>query len=328
MEKNTIKDNHDKVITELTDYDSNPFTISFRGFGLIATYAKSVLITLIVMSFLGFIGNGFSQLIGLIPKTLNENNNSSTMINAEKVSARSSSSQGQGDQELNISETLIDGAQLGSNRGINTKTTDDEIKFNPGIIAAIVFGVVVVIIVMIFIGLLISAAIGGFTAAGAVAASQKRNISFNEAFSEMTSKYATLLLAQIIAMLKIVGGYLLLIVPGVRATLRYSALPYIIMRDKNLNATQAIKKSKELYNGHLMEVYGINFVGSIIPIVGSVISAGGMALSVDQIAAYSAANKPTPKSHWLNYLGLIIIGAVALLVLTVTLIIILFVVSK
>ncbi len=124
----------------------------------------------------------------------------------------------------------------------------------------------------------------------------------------MTNRFGTLFVAELIAILKIIGGYILFIIPGIRAQLRYEALPYVIMNDNTISAKAAVAQTKELYQKHLMEVFGIRFFAGIVPVIGQAFAAGGIGLSMQQLQAYKQAQLATPKTHWLNYLGLILFG--------------------
>lgn len=250
------------------DYDSNPFTLSFKGLGLLLEYAKGVFIAILVLGFIGFIPNIFN----LFPS------NSSTSSNATYSEP-----------------TAVTNIDWGS-------------------VATISMLVISIIIVIFFIVMFLSAVYNGFVSAGAVAASEKRMISAGQAFSEMSNRLGVMFKAEIIIALKIIGGYLLLIVPGVRAQLRYQSTAFIIMKNKDISASDAINKSKELYKNHLMESFGIMTIGAIVPFIGGAISASGMALSVKQLTAYKDSNLETPKTHWLNYIGLILIGMIFLLI--------------
>jgi hypothetical protein len=279
--------NEDKSInTETPEYNSNPFTLSFKGFGLLAEYAKSILIIMIVIGSLGLLLNIFSY----IPDS---SNNSSV-------------------------------APLSQN---NTEGNNSE-AISVTTIAMIILGVSGIILLAFAISLLISALYKGFVAAGTVSAMEKKTITAGEAFSKATGKLDVLFKAEIIASLKIIGGYILLIVPGVRAQLRYQSTPYIIMSNDEITASDAIKTSKELYRKHLLEAFGIATVGSIIPFIGQAVMASGMTLSVNQLTAYKALNKETPKTHWLNYIGLLFFAFIILIILSMTLIVIAFVASS
>ena len=268
--KETKKNSNPSSAKNLTPYDSNPFTLSFRAFSLLLDYARGVFFVTLVFGFLGFTLHTIDNL-----GSLNEN------------------------QEINT--------EIGSNNPV--------VDINAETIVLILVVAVIVLTLIIVISLLISSLYKGFVAAGAVAATEKRNITIGQAFSEMTDRFSVLFYAQAIALSRIVGGYLLLIIPGIRAQLRYEPLVYIIMSDKKLKATEAVEASKNLYNKHLMEVFGINTVGAIIPVVGSSISASGLAMSVQQLKAYAKANEPTPKTHFLNYIGVILLAFLFLIFL-------------
>ncbi len=248
---------------EVPVYDSNPFTLSFKGFGLLIDYAKGVFIAILVFSFLGFLAN----IASYIPD------------NSVKGSPNS-----------------------GASSVTNTAAADSVNWALVGGITALVIGVLFVVIA---VSVLISAAYNGFVAAGAVAAIERRKITAGEAFSEMGSRFGVLFSAHFSVALRTIGGYLLFIVPGVRAQLRYQSMPYIIMANKDISAANAIQSSKNLYRNHLMEAMGISTVGALIPFIGSAITASGMAMSVQQLTAYSKLGKATPKTHILNYIGLI-----------------------
>lgn len=131
----------------------------------------------------------------------------------------------------------------------------------------------------------------------------------------MGSRFATLYIALVITTLKVIGGYILFIIPGIRAQFRYAALPYVVMANEDLDYKQSVSLTKELYTKHLMESYGISTVGSLIPVIGQAVTASGFALSVEQLTNYKHANLPTPKTHWLNYLGLIFVFAIFLMLI-------------
>lgn len=293
-------------------YDSNPFTISISGFQLLIKFAQSVVITIAVVGF----ASVMFQLLGQVVSTV-----------VESASAQSTQEQLNAGTCLDNDDCL---EEISSNTATNTVRTensniDDEDAAAIVGIAAIFIGIFIVSLI-VFLPLIVAfnAAYKGFIAAGTIAAIQNRYIKFGEAFSEMGSRFGTLFLAELIASLKILGGFILFFVPGVRANLRYQALPYVIMWNKEIDANGAIATTKDLYKGHLMEMFGIQFFAGLIPIIGQAFAAGGTGLSLNQITAYKQANIATPKAHWLNYLGLIVAGVVLALVLILSIIVTLF----
>ena len=271
-----------KITTKPTlEYDSNPFTLSIKGLGLLIEYAKGVFIALLIFGMLGLVLNIFSY----IPS----DNNSNT------TSSYSST-------EASDTNSLVNGSNV----------------VEWGVVVSVTLVIIGALIVIFFVAVFLSALYYGVVASGAVSASEKRMITLGEAFSEMGERLGALFKAEIIINLKIIGGLLLFIVPGIRAALRYQSTPYIIMKNKEISATDAINSSKDLYKGHLMESFGIMTVGAIIPFIGSAVSASGMAMSIQQLTAYKESNLVTPKTHWLNYIGLIILALFFLIIFSIT----------
>lgn len=267
----------DSNLTEATEYNSNPFTLSFKGFSLLAEYAKNILIIMIILGSIGMIMN----FINYIPEfSSNSNFESSSQNN-------------------------------------NVTSVNDSVDAST--IIMVFLGVFALIIVLFFIALFVSAAYKGFVAAGTVSAMNKQTISVSEAFNQMRERFSALFKAEVITTLKIIGGLLLFIIPGIRAQLRYQSTPFILMSKKELSASEAIETSKSLYKNHLMEAFGIATVGAIIPFIGQAVMASGMTLSVNQLTEYSAINKETPKTHWLNYIGLFLVFFVLLFLLSIAL---------
>jgi|GEM_PF-1096894 len=296
QDSNTQQNNSGQQVNQ-RPYDSNPFTISISGFQLLMKFAQSIVITILVIGLLNFA----FQFVGQIASSFTE----------ETVSAQQDDSAESLDSIRNETiQELEQSLSLDSSDSSSSNIDSGEVV---GIIALVVGVTIIILLVSIPISVAFSAAFKGFIAAGTVAAIQHRNISFGEALSAMTSRFGTLFAAEFIVLLKIIGGYLLLIVPGIRAQLRYEALPYVIMNDDSLGARVAISHTKELYNKHLMEVFGIKFFASIIPAIGQAFAAGGIGLSMQQLQTYKNAQLATPKTHWLNYLGLILGIALILL---------------
>jgi uncharacterized membrane protein len=70
--------------------------------------------------------------------------------------------------------------------------------------------------------------------------------------------------AGLLSMLIIIGGLILLIVPGIIFACKLAFVPYLIV-DRNLGATEAIKTSWKMTDGHAMQVFLIVLLG--IPVI-------------------------------------------------------------
>jgi len=188
-------------------------------------------------------------------------------------------------------------------------------------IAAIVFGVVlVVLVVALFIGTVFS----GFTAFVALSTANNKTVTLEETFRAVFHKFWTILGINFVVFLKIFGGFLLFIVPGIRASLRYNMVLFPVF-DKDAKAKEAIKTSKLITKNHLIEVFGMTFASGLIPLVGGLMQVGGQTIMYPQLRDLQASGAAKPKVHWLNYIGFILFGLlfgfVSLILLAVSLII-------
>lgn len=181
---------------------------------------------------------------------------------------------------------------------------------------------VVAVIVIVFVGILVfgtlaaivSTYIQGMFSYVAIKSEQEKEVTFHEAFTATSKRFWRLFFAQLLAYLKIFGWTLLFIIPGIIAALRYRLLPYIIMSEPETETgiSKSHDASKALVKGRLMEVFGIGTVATIVPILGTLLGLTGNAALYNQLSYYNKNKLEKPKIHWLNYLGLILLGVLAL----------------
>lgn len=295
------------------EYVSNPFAITFQNFGKMFKHAQAVAIVMVIFGVLGSIGNvpNFS----FDSSDFDEfRNNDFSVI--DKTSAETSSNtiaQSQSAEE-GIFEVIERQAE-------NAETSDSNGISGAAIVAIILFSIV---LVLIFgsIGLAISALWSGLVAAAANMAVRDRDITFGASFSQSASRFGTMFVALFISTLKIIGGYLLLLFPGIRAQARYAALPYVVMGNPSMSATQAVNETKRLYDGHLLESFSITWISSVIPFVGNVLGAVGLAQSARQIHDYKSRGLQKPEMSGWNWVApLVSIGLLLLGLLLVAIII-------
>lgn len=203
-----------------------------------------------------------------------------------------------------------------------TSTTPYEPVFtaNPsstdvGVIIAIATLVVGFVIIFSIIASVVGTYISGMYSYVSLHSLENKKVSFGEAFSAVTKRFWRLFFAQLLANLKIVGGLFLFIVPGIRAYLRYSILPYIIMSEKERESgiISTHDRTKELIRGRLMEPFGIATVANLIPLVGTSLKFAGTAALYSQLAHYHDHKLDKPKIHWLNYIAFSILVFILLL---------------
>jgi hypothetical protein len=182
--------------------------------------------------------------------------------------------------------------------------------------AALVGAIVVMIIIFIAAAIFIGTMINGIMSYVAYATSKHQTVTFSQSIKAVWEKFWTILWIEVLVVLRVLGGTLLFIIPGIRAALRYDMALFPVF-EGNANAEEAIAKSKAVTKDHLLEIFGMSVAAGIIPFVGQLFKVGGQAIMYPQLKALHESGAPKPKVHWLNYLGFILLGGLVLLIVLV-----------
>lgn len=241
-------------------YESNPFSVTFRGLDWLFKYNQSLAIVILVVTAL-FMAPQF---------TFN-----STAPTPNQVQ---------------------NGTQL--------PAASTEFSLQLGLL------VLLLIVCALVVALLVSTVITAFLSFVSWKTSRKETTTFSETWKAVTSNFRSLLVVELIAWVKIIGGLILFIVPGIRAYLRYQMVMFPIF-ERGAKPREAIQEMKGLTSGRLIELFGISTVAGLIPFVGGVLQLGGLAVAYPQLNAIKTSSEK-PKKHWLNYIGFIILGFIAL----------------
>ncbi len=167
----------------------------------------------------------------------------------------------------------------------------------------VIFGIVLLLLTPIFIFLYTM--YSGIASYTALNTSRQNTITFKEAWKTVLGKFWIILGINVVVMLKVLGGLLLFIIPGIRAMLRYNMV-HMFVFDENTGVIESINKSKALAKDHLIEVFGMTFASSLIPFVGGIMAIGGQSVMYPQLKQLKSAPHQKPKVHWLNYLAFIL----------------------
>lgn len=114
------------------------------------------------------------------------------------------------------------------------------------------------------------------------------------------SRLVSFLIASVLVGAIVIVGLILLIVPGIIWTLRYSFVPYLIM-DRGLNVSAALSESSRITSGHKWRLLGfflllalINLLGALCLLVGLLVSIPVSGLAV--VRAYrTLSGQVSPK---------------------------------
>lgn len=284
-------------------YDSNPFTLAFNSFMRMFNTNTVWAVVFLIFGILGALGQ-FAGNIADIATTTND---------TRYEQSESTSWDSTGDRDDNY--------LLGDKVGEPEASSTDEVST-----AAIISLVAVIsVFVLLFIGIVyaVGTFVSGLFVYVAIQSEKGKTVTFSEAWDAVVKRYWRLLGAQLLAGLKIVGWTLLFIIPGIIAALRYTLLPYVVMAtgedEKGVKNTH--DKTKATVKGRLWEVFGIGTVAAIIPFVGSMLQLTGNAALYSQLNYYNENQLEKPKIHWLNYLGMVLIGLMLLLIVFIGLVV-------
>lgn len=183
----------------------------------------------------------------------------------------------------------------------------------------IAIGVVVFVVLVVFLSLAItiSTFIQSMFIHVALESEKGNSVTFSEAFQAVSKRFWRILGATFLAAFKIMGWFLLLIVPGVIAVYRYALLGYVIMdeSEENKSVKASHDRVKALTKDRLFEVFGVSTVAGIIPFVGSLLGLSGKAALYRQLQVYHDKKLEKPTIHWLNYIGILLFVVIILLIL-------------
>jgi hypothetical protein len=194
------------------------------------------------------------------------------------------------------------GGNFASPSGGSSNTTASNSHMPAGVAIAIIIFVMLLMIGIIIISTLYRGAVAYVT----VKTIEGQRVTFKEGIGAAWKRFWTILYVQVIVGLKVLGGLILFIVPGIRAALRYQMALLPVFQD-NKNGKEAMQEMKVLTKSHLIEVFGMVVAAGIIPILGSLFNVGGQVVMYPQLSELKSSGAAKPKVHWLNYLGFILI---------------------
>ncbi len=159
-----------------------------------------------------------------------------------------------------ISMAVTGIALIGNNAALNSADSISKFLENPN---SFNFGIPQII------SSILSILVSAFLALGSVSyflkVSRNENVTFKELFSK-TSLWLLYIGVTIMTSIFIGLWSLLLIIPGIIASYRYSMVNYIMVDNPELGVFGAIKRSKEIMVGHKMDLFilQLSFIGWLL----------------------------------------------------------------
>lgn len=131
--------------------------------------------------------------------------------------------------------------------------------------------------------------IHGMISYAALQSIKGKSPTIKECFQATKEKFWTLLGVAIIVFFKVLGGLLLLVIPGIRAASRYFVVSFVVF-DKNLSASQTVTHTREITKGKLLTPFLALVASGLIAPIGYLIQYGSM------VGIYPWLKKPA-KEH-------------------------------
>lgn len=171
--------------------------------------------------------------------------------------------------------------------------------------------------------------ISGMSAYASARVARGHDVKLGEAFQAVLDRLFSYIWLQIITIVKILLWSLLLIVPGIIMSVRYS-LANVAFFDKELRGNAAIKESLKLTRGAWLTTYASQALFNIVTlgIISELVQSGARAVLYRQLSVFGEKTKK-PDAHILSWLTLFLPFIAAILVLAlIAMLLLLFVTAR
>lgn len=108
-----------------------------------------------------------------------------------------------------------------------------------------------------------------------------------ESFEYATQNIVRFLIANLLAGLAIIGGLILLIIPGILIAMKFSMVNYILVDNPKMSGTEALSKSWDMTKGQMGKIFGI--IGVSLLMLIPVVTIIGIIATIILLVLYAAA---------------------------------------
>lgn len=137
--------------------------------------------------------------------------------------------------------------------------------------------------------------------------SKKETTTFTEAIREVMSRFWVIAGVFLHVGIRVLGGLVLFIIPGVRAALRYQLVLFTVF-EEDLKGKAALERIKALSDKHLIEIFGMVMAAAVMPPLTAPLQTGGEAVMFRQLKDLHESGARSPRVHWLNYFGFVLLA--------------------
>ncbi|MBN1191865.1 MAG: hypothetical protein JXA46_19090 [Dehalococcoidales bacterium] len=155
------------------------------------------------------------------------------------------------------------------------------------VITGAVGGILQLVPYISFLSIFVSIPLGYGLSFCFLRAARNEEVRFEELFEGFRC-YWNSLGAGVLSTLIILGGFILLIVPGIIFACKLAFVPYLVI-DRKMGPTEAISTSWKMTSGHAMEVFLIYLLGIPIMIAGLICLGVGVIISIMWISMANAS---------------------------------------
>lgn len=257
--------------TVKNDYENNPFLVGLHGLQLFFKLALPVAIITVVLA-----------IVGLASSSLQQEQTQNNRLSRQELTPKQSYEEFR--EDLVLKKDYLEG------------------KIEQNLLGFIVI-VVLIIAALVFVGTIL-AGVFDYTAAQI---SRNKKVTFTEAFNAVVSRFFPYLWLRILVAIKIFLWSLLLVVPGIIMSVRYS-LSGVSFFDKKLSANAATKDSSKIVKGAWLTTNGSFVLFNVITLglINIVLKPGTGAVLYRQLDTYDKTGMKKPNAHPLSWLILIL----------------------
>ena len=158
--------------------------------------------------------------------------------------------------------SLLGGSMAGAGSNVNFNVSEENIRNLPPVFWTVLLPLVSVAGLLSLVALILGGTVELGYAKFLLKQHDRKELQFSDLFSQF-ERFGTGFAQKFLRTLLIVLWSLLFIIPGIVKGLSYAMTPFILEEHPEMTASQAIKASMQLMDGHKMDLFilGLSFIG-------------------------------------------------------------------